>query len=155
MLLQVPVLFLWWVCPRVPAFHPLMTWRCGPFLVVDWLKWALVSPIQFIVGKRFYLGAFRSLKNMSANMDVLVAMGTTAAYTYSVFAIFYTAITGHWLVTYFETTVMLINFVLFGKYLEVVAKGKTSESIGKLLALAPTAANLLTFDAGTVILVNF
>ncbi|KAI5071466.1 hypothetical protein GOP47_0013717 [Adiantum capillus-veneris] len=145
---SVPVFFLWVICPRVPALHHFITWRCGPFLVVDWLKWALVTPIQFVVGKRFYTGAFRSLKNMSANMDVLVAMGTTAAYTYSVFAIFYTAFTGHWLVTYFETTVMLINFVLFGKYLEVVAKGKTSEAIGKLMALAPTTAILLTFDAG-------
>eukprot|EP00250_Pteridium_aquilinum_P013664 c21491_g1_i1 orf=568-3597(-) len=143
---SVPVLFLWLVCPRVRAFHHLITWRCGPFLIVDWLKWALVTPIQFIVGKRFYVGAYRSLKNMSANMDVLVAMGTTAAYMYSVFAILHTAATGHWLVPYFETTVMLINFVLFGKYLEVVAKGKTSESIGKLLALAPTTAILLTFD---------
>ncbi|MCO5575990.1 hypothetical protein L7F22_029797 [Adiantum nelumboides] len=148
LIFSVPVLFLWVICPRVPALHHFITWRCGPFLVVDWLKWALVTPIQFIVGKRFYVGAFRSLKNMSANMDVLVAMGTTAAYMYSVFAIFYMAFTGHWLVTYFETTVMLINFVLFGKYLEVVAKGKTSESIGKLLALAPKTAILLTFDAG-------
>lgn len=145
---SVPVLFLWVICPRVPALHHFITWRCGPFLVVDWLKWALVTPIQFIVGKRFYVGAFRSLKNMSANMDVLVATGTSAAYMYSVFAIFYMAFTGHWLVTYFETTVMLINFVIFGKYLEVIAKGKTSESIGKLLALAPTTAVLLTFDAG-------
>ncbi|MCO5595654.1 hypothetical protein L7F22_049699 [Adiantum nelumboides] len=148
LIFSVPVLFLWVICPHVPALHHFITWRCGPFLVADWFKWALVTPIQFIVGKRFYVGAFRSLKNMSANMDVLVAMGTTAAYMYSVFAIFYTAFTGHWLVTYFETTVMLINFVLFGKYLEVVAKGKTSESIGKLLALAPTTAILLTFDTG-------
>ncbi|KAH7439364.1 hypothetical protein KP509_04G057700 [Ceratopteris richardii] len=143
---SVPVLFLWIVCPRVPVLHHFVTMRCGSFIVVDWLKWLLVTPIQFIVGKRFYVGAFRSLKNMSANMDVLVAMGTTAAYMYSVFAIFYTACTGRSLVTYFETTVMLLNFVLFGKYLETVAKGKTSESIGKLLALAPTTAVLLIFD---------
>lgn len=144
---SVPVLFLGIVCPRIPAFHHLRTWRCGPFFIVDWLKWALVTPVQFVVGRRFYVGAFRSLKNRSANMDVLIAMGTTAAYVYSVFAILYAAISGHWLVTYFETTVMLINFVLFGKYLEVVAKGKTSESIGKLLELAPPTAILLTCDA--------
>ena len=85
---------------------------------------------------------------MSANMDVLVVLGTTSAYFYSFFAIIYRAITGEALVTYFETTVMLINFILLGKYLEVVAKGKTSKAIGKLLKLAPTTAVLLTLDVG-------
>ncbi|KAI5068206.1 hypothetical protein GOP47_0016551 [Adiantum capillus-veneris] len=146
LILSVPILFLGFICPRFSFFHDLLTLRCGPFLVVDWAKWALVTPVQFIIGRRFYVGAYRSIKNMSANMDVLVALGTTSAYIYSFFALIYAAVTGHWLVTYFETTVMLFNFILLGKYLEGVAKGKTSEAIGKLLKLAPSAAILLTLD---------
>lgn len=145
---QIPVLFLGIICPQLTIFNHLLTFRCGPFYLVDWVKWAFVTPVQFVIGKRFYVGAYRSLRNMSANMDVLVALGTTSAYVYSFFAMIYSVVTGHWLVTYFETTVMLINFILFGKYLEVLAKGKTSEAIGKLLKLAPTTAILLTVDLG-------
>lgn len=82
-------------------------------------------------------------------MDVLVVLGTTAAYFYSVWAVFYGAVFGHELMmTYFETSAMLITFVLLGKYLEALAKGKTSEAIGKLLQLAPTTALLVTVDSG-------
>lgn len=146
LIFSIPVLFIGIICPQISVFHHLLTLRCGPFVLVDWLKWVLVTPVQFVIGRRFYLGAYRSLRNVSANMDVLVALGTTSAYVYSFFALIYGTITGHWLVTYFETTVMLINFILFGKYLEVVAKGKTSEAIGKLLKLAPTTAILLTLN---------
>lgn len=114
----------------------------------DWLKWALVTPVQFVIGKRFYVGAYRALKNGSANMDVLVSLGTSAAYFYSVCALLYGAVSGYWTVTYFETSAMLITFVFLGKYLEVVAKGKTSDAIKKLLELAPTAALLLITDSG-------
>ncbi|KAH7438920.1 hypothetical protein KP509_04G037000 [Ceratopteris richardii] len=146
LIMSVPVLFLGVICPRLARFHDFLSFRYGPFFVVDWFKWVLVTPVQFVVGKRFYLGAYRSLKNLSANMDVLVALGTTSAYVYSFFALIYAAITGLWLVTYFETSLMLFNFILFGKYLEVVAKGKTSEAIGKLLKLAPTSAILLSLN---------
>eukprot|EP00250_Pteridium_aquilinum_P014119 c21795_g1_i1 orf=915-3872(+) len=146
LILSIPILFLGIICPQFTVFHHLLALRCGPFFLVDWVKWALVTPVQFFIGRRFYVGAYRSLRNMSANMDVLVTLGTTSAYVYSFFALIYSANTGHWLVTYFETTVMLINFILLGKYLEVVAKGKTSEAIGRLLNLAPTTAMLLTAD---------
>lgn len=144
---SVPILFIGVVCPHIPFMYSLLLLRCGPFLMGDWLKWALVSPVQFIIGKRFYVAAYRALRNGSANMDVLVALGTSAAYFYSVCALIYGAVLHYRLATYFETSAMLITFVLLGKYLEVVAKGKTSNAIKKLLELAPTTASLLITDA--------
>lgn len=114
----------------------------------DWLKWALVSLVQFVVGKRFYIAAARALRNGSTNMDVLVALGTSASYFYSVCALLYGAVTGFWSPTYFETSAMLITFVLLGKYLECLAKGKTSDAIKKLVELAPATAVLIVKDKG-------
>lgn len=146
-LFSIPVVFIGVICPHIWAVQLLLLVKCGPFLLSDWLKWALVTPVQFVLGRRFYVGAYKSLKRRGANMDVLVALGTTAAYVYSVSAVLYGAATGIQLPTYFETSAMLITFVLLGKYLEVLAKGKTSEAIGKLLQLAPTSALLLTVDS--------
>ncbi|XP_068657122.1 copper-transporting ATPase RAN1 isoform X2 [Aristolochia californica] len=143
--LSVPVFFIR-VCPRIPLIYSMLLWRCGPFLMRDWLKWALVTLVQFAVGKRFYVAAYRALRNGSTNMDVLVALGTSACYFYSVGALLYGAITGFWSPTYFETSAMLITFVLLGKYLEVVAKGKTSDAIKKLVELAPATALLIIKD---------
>nr|XP_009591394.1 copper-transporting ATPase RAN1-like isoform X4 [Nicotiana tomentosiformis] len=70
-------------------------------------------------------------------MDVLVVVGTTACYVYSVYALLYGAISGFWSPTYFETSAMLITFVLLGEYLETLAKGKTSDAIKKLVELTP------------------
>lgn len=114
----------------------------------DWLKWALVSVVQFVIGKRFYVAAWRALRNGSTNMDVLVALGTSASYFYSVAALLYGALTGFYPPTYFETSSMLITFVLLGKYLESLAKGKTSEAIKKLVELAPATALLVVKDKG-------
>lgn len=136
------------ICPHIPLIYSLLLWRCGPFLMDDWLKWALVTVVQFIIGKRFYIAAARALRNGSTNMDVLVALGTTASYVYSVCALLYGAITGFWSPTYFETSAMLITFVLLGKYLECLAKGKTSDAIKKLVELAPATALLLIRDKG-------
>lgn len=145
--LSVPV-FLIKVCPHVPVLYPFLLWRCGPFLMRDWLKWGLVSVVQFFVGKRFYVAAGKALRRGSTNMDVLVALGTSASYFYSVCALFYGAVTGFWSPTYFETSAMLITFVLLGKYLESLAKGKTSDAIKKLIELAPATALLLLKDKG-------
>lgn len=151
-LFSIPVVFIGAIYPHIWIVQLLLRVKCGPFLLSDWLKWALVTPVQFVLGRRFYVGAYRSLKRKSANMDVLVVLGTTAAYVYSVCAVLYSASTGIQLPTYFETSAMLLTFVLLGKYLEVLAKGKTSEAIGKLLQLAPTTALLLTVDsAGKVV----
>ncbi|KAM5587079.1 copper-transporting ATPase RAN1 [Rosa sericea] len=148
LVLSVPVFLIRVVCPHIPLLYSLLLWRCGPFEMGDWLKWALVSVVQFVIGKRFYIAAARALRNGSTNMDVLVALGTSASYFYSVCALLYGAVTGFWSPTYFETSAMLITFVLLGKYLECLAKGKTSDAIKKLIELAPATALLLVKDKG-------
>ena len=130
----------------------MLSW-IGLFQLEDWLRLILASIIQFVIGKRFYVAAFRALRNGATNMDVLVALGTSAAYFYSCYALLYGAITGFWSRTYFETSPMLITFVLFGKYLESLAKGKTSDAIKKLVELTPSTALLLIHDKGMRIVV--
>lgn len=152
---QIPVFLIKVVCPRIPIIYSLLLRRCGPFLMSDWLKWVLVTIVQFVIGKRFYIAAYRALKNGSTNMDVLVVLGTSASYFYSVCALLYGAITGFWSPTYFETSAMLITSVLLGKYLEVLAKGKTSDAIKKLVELAPATAILLVKDEGIACHNNF
>ncbi|KAM1571086.1 hypothetical protein ACFX10_036014 [Malus domestica] len=148
LLLSIPIFFIRVVCPHIPLLYSLLLWKCGPFEMGDWLKWALVSVVQFVIGKRFYIAAARALRNGSTNMDVLVALGTSASYFYSVCALLYGAVTGFWSPTYFETSAMLITFVLLGKYLECLAKGKTSDAIKKLIELAPATALLIVKDKG-------
>ncbi len=103
-----------------------------------YLQLALATPVQFVSGFRFYRGAFFSLKNKSPSMDVLVALGTTASYVYSV----YSLLSGNG-AFYFESSAMIITLVLLGKMLEAKAKAKTSESIEKLMDLAPKRATVL------------
>ena len=146
---QIPIFALGFICPHIPFLNYILLLSIGPFQIGDWLRVILASLIQFKAGKRFYIAAFRALRNGATNMDVLVAMGTSAAYFYSIYALLYGAITGFWSRTYFETSPMLITFVLFGKYLETLAKGKTSDAIKKLVELAPSTALLLLLDKGT------
>ncbi|KAD3640425.1 hypothetical protein R6Q59_003224 [Mikania micrantha] len=146
LLLSLPIFLMRFICPHIPLLYALLLKRCGPFQMGDWLNWILVTLVQFVIGKRFYIAAFRALRNGSTNMDVLVALGTTASYVYSVYALLYGAITGLWVTTYFETSAMLITFVLLGKYLETLAKGKTSDAIKKLVELVPATALLLVKD---------
>ncbi|KAG8069908.1 hypothetical protein GUJ93_ZPchr0006g44464 [Zizania palustris] len=109
--LSIPVFFMRMVCPHIRFISSLLLMHFGPFLIGDLLKWTLVSIVQFVVGKRFYVAAYRALRHGSTNMDVLVVLGTTASYVYS--------------------------------YLEVLAKGKTSDAIKKLVELVPATALLL------------
>ncbi|WOL16489.1 copper-transporting ATPase RAN1 [Canna indica] len=146
LILSIPVFFIRIVCPRIGFFSSFLLMHCGPFLMRDLLKWMLVSIVQFVIGKRFYVAAYKALRHWSTNMDVLVVLGTSASYFYSVGALFYGAFTGFRPPIYFETSAMIITFVLFGKYLEVVAKGKTSDAIKKLVELAPATALLLVKD---------
>lgn len=104
-----------------------------------YILFLLATPVQFIAGARFYRGAWNALKNRSSNMDTLVAVGTSAAYFYSV----YVMLTSPMANQYFETSAVLITFVLAGKYLEAKAKGKTSEAIRKLMDLSPKTANVV------------
>ncbi|KAI3822873.1 hypothetical protein L1987_10472 [Smallanthus sonchifolius] len=97
------------------------------------------------IGRRFYVGSYRALRRRSANMDVLVALGTNAAYFYSVYTVIKATLSDKFEgQDFFETSTMLISFILLGKYLESMAKGKTSDALAKLTGLAPDAACLLT-----------
>lgn len=121
--------------PSLPSFmhHPV------------WV-WILATPIQFWAGKRFYQGAISGLKSLTANMDTLVALGTSVAYFYSVFVILFATqlerigIPTH---VYFEASGAIITFILLGKFLEIRAKGQTSTAIKKLMGLAPKTAHKL------------
>lgn len=98
----------------------------------------LATPIQFWIGAKFYSGAYKSIRSGSANMDVLVVMGTSAAYFYSIYMTmpYIINISSHFhSKLYFETSSILITFVLMGKYLEHLAKSKTSSAISKLMHL--------------------
>lgn len=103
------------------------------------ILFALATPVQFIVAAEIYKSAWVALKNKTANMDSLIAIGTTAAYAFSVYSIFFVPSLGQ----YFETSAILITFVIFGRYLEAVAKGKTSEAIKKLMELSPKIATVI------------
>ncbi|BFI30561.1 P-type Cu+ transporter [Marchantia polymorpha subsp. ruderalis] len=144
---SIPVFLVAVVFPHIISVRKVLMMQCGLFRISDWIKWILVTPVQFSLGQRFYIAAYRAVRNGSANMDVLVTLASTVAYLYSVSAIMYGALYGFWPASYFETSAMIITFVLFGKFLEAKAKGKTSEAIGKLLELAPTTAILLTVDS--------
>jgi Cu+-exporting ATPase len=102
----------------------------------SYVIWALATPVQFVVGFRFYKGAWTALKNKTSNMDTLIALGTSAAYFYSIFLVLSNP-AGH---NYFEAASMLITLVMLGRFLEAIAMGRTNESIKKLMGLSPKFA---------------
>lgn len=124
-------------------FAELLDWKWVPAIIFNkYFQLALATPIQFGAGAHFYKDAYFSLKNRSANMSVLVVLGTTAAYLYSL-AI---TIRGHILGqhhVYYETSAIIITLILLGKLLEAVAKGKTSEAIKKLMGLQAKTARVI------------
>ncbi|MDY6867642.1 MAG: heavy metal translocating P-type ATPase [Chloroflexota bacterium] len=103
---------------------------------LDYVLWALATPVQFYVGWQYYVNGFKSIRNGSANMDVLVALGSSAAYFYSI-PIALGWIPGH---VYFETSAMIITLVKLGKFIEAKAKGGASDAIRKLMDLRPRKA---------------
>jgi len=109
-----------------------------------WVQMLLATPVQFIIGKQFYVGAYKALKNKSANMDVLVALGTSAAYFYSVYLTLQTIGKGtHSVGLYFETSAVLITLIILGKLFEARAKGRSSEAIKKLMGLQAKTATVV------------
>ena len=113
-------------------------------LMNPWFQFILATPIQFIIGWQFYVGAYKNLRNGGANMDVLVALGTSAAYFYSIYEMI------KWLTgatnmphLYFETSAVLITLILFGKYLEARAKSQTTNALSELLNLQAKEARLI------------
>ena len=103
-----------------------------------WLQWLLATPVQFWIGKRFYIGAWHALRSGGANMDVLVALGTSMAYFFSAIVTTF-SLDQH---VYFEASAAIITLVLLGKLMEVRAKGRTSEAIEALIKLQPKIARI-------------
>lgn len=109
-----------------------------------WFQFALATPVQFIIGWQFYVGAYKNLRNGSANMDVLVALGTSAAYFYSLYEMIkWLNLTNYTPHLYFETSAVLITLILFGKYLETRAKTQTTNALSELLNLQAKEARVL------------
>jgi Cu+-exporting ATPase len=105
---------------------------------MNWLMFLLATPVQFYVGWQYYVGGYKALRNGSANMDVLIAIGSSAAYFYSI-PVLLGLIPGH---VYFETGAMIITLIKLGKFLEARAKGRTSEAIKKLMGLSAKTARI-------------
>ncbi|KAF7430835.1 hypothetical protein PC9H_006549 [Pleurotus ostreatus] len=145
-----PVFFLSMIAMRIHFLDPLMHARVfegRALFVSDVLIFVLTTPAQFWVGGKFYRNAYKSLKHGSATMDVLIMIGTSAAYFYSVFVLiagFFNTAPDFRPFVFFDTSTMLIFFVSLGRYLENRAKGKTSAALTDLMALAPSMATIYT-----------
>ncbi|MBS4215689.1 MULTISPECIES: heavy metal translocating P-type ATPase [Neobacillus] len=108
-----------------------------------WFQLLLATPVQFLIGGQFYIGAYKALKNKSANMDVLVALGTSAAYFYSLYLSILSLTKGsHMVELYYETSAVLITLIILGKLFEARAKGRSSEAIKKLMGLQAKTATV-------------
>ncbi|MFT0801335.1 heavy metal translocating P-type ATPase [Bacillus swezeyi] len=116
-----------------------------PEMFMDpWVQFALATPVQFIVGRQFYVGAYKALRNKSANMDVLVALGTSAAYFYSLYLSMKSLGSDqHAVGLYYETSAILLTLIILGKLFEAKAKGRSSEAIKKLMGLQAKTATIV------------
>ncbi|WP_349570388.1 heavy metal translocating P-type ATPase [Azotobacter salinestris] len=127
----------------------ILTW--APIPALPWFTWGmwlflLVTPVQFIGGWSFYKGAFNALRNLSINMDLLIALGTSVAYFYSVAVLFFPEVLPVKVderAVYFEVSAVIIAFVLLGKYMEEIIKQHSSAAVRKLLDLKPATARVI------------
>lgn len=130
------------------------SWIWTPELFMNpWFQLALATPVQFIIGWGFYVGAFKALRSRSANMDVLVALGTSAAYFYSLYLSLDSLSMphGHTPQLYYETSSILITLILLGKWFEALAKGRSSQAIKTLMGLQAKTALVLKDGVETVV----
>ncbi|MDQ0172250.1 heavy metal translocating P-type ATPase [Paenibacillus tundrae] len=148
------------------------SWIWVPDLFMNpWFQLLLATPVQFVIGWQFYVGAYKALRSGSANMDVLVALGTSAAFFYSL----YLTLTSGYLPAgtmdhgametstaavpmvelYYETSAILITLILLGKWFEAVAKGRSSQAIKSLIELAPREARVIREGQEVVIPANY
>lgn len=142
-----------WIISAILSF-PLLWAMAGHFSFTGWIPtpaifmnpWfqlVLATPVQFIIGWQFYVGAYKALRNGSANMDVLVVLGTSAAYFYSLYlTIDSLSMKGmnHTVEMYYETSAVLITLILVGKWFEALAKGRSSDAIKSLMGLQAKTA---------------
>jgi Cu+-exporting ATPase len=125
-------------------FGVLGTWAHAPW--VDWLFLALATPVQFYTGWDYYVGSYHALRNRTANMDVLVAMGSSVAYVFSLAVLILRPEGQH---VYFETSAVIITLIKLGKLLEARAKGRTGQAIRRLMGLRPKTARVVRDGAET------
>ncbi|MHB1136261.1 MAG: cation-translocating P-type ATPase [Coriobacteriia bacterium] len=146
--LSIPLLLL--MVPSIMASVPLIVseWLAStfggawdPMMVFKYISFALATPVQLIAGAQFYRGFWHALKRRTGNMDTLVAIGTSAAYFYSLAATFIPSLMAE--PVFFETSALLLTFVILGKLLEARAKGKTGDAIKKLMGLQAKTARVV------------
>jgi len=133
----------WFIASLIFSLPIMLTMGMHNIPAVGWMNLVLATIVQFSAGFTFYRGSWYALRSRSANMDVLVALGTSSAYFYSLFA-FFGVFGGHGGEVFFETSAMLIAFVRLGKYLEARARGKAGEALKKLLRLQADKARVIT-----------
>lgn len=141
----VPVFILTMILPMGPKWLNFGKVRIFPGLYLgDLIALCLTIPVQFGIGKRFYISSYKSLKHRSPTMDVLVMLGTSAAFFFSVFTMLYAICSGsqNRPSTVFDTSTMLITFITLGRWLENRAKGQTSKALSRLMSLAPSMATI-------------
>lgn len=119
-------------------FNLIGMWSHAPW--VNWFFLILATPVQFYTGRDYYVGGYKSIRNRSANMDVLIALGSSVAYFYSLAVLLFPSLGEH---VYFETAAVIITLIKLGKLLEARTKGKTGGAIRKLIGLQPKTATIL------------
>ncbi|MGI5836254.1 MAG: heavy metal translocating P-type ATPase, partial [Chloroflexota bacterium] len=127
------------------SMGPMVGWTI-PLLSNPYVLWALATPVQFWAGWQFYRGAWAAAKHFSSNMNTLIALGTSAAYFYSVAAILFPQLfhtTGQMPELYFDSSAVIIGLILVGKYLEARAKGQAGEAIKKLMGMQAKTARVI------------
>lgn len=148
----VPVFFIAMVMPEMNWCHSLLDIAIIPGLyLTDIVQMVLAIPVQFGVGRRFLLSAYRSIKHGTPTMDVLVSISTSAAFVFSVLSMLRSVVTqsDHRPPVFFDTSTMLITFIVMGRLLENMAKGQSSAALSKLMSLAPSTALMITLDPET------
>jgi len=144
----VPVFFLHMIAPHIHVLRPILRHKLLHGLYLDQFAiFCLTTPAQFWVGSRFYKNAFKAIRHGSGTMDVLIMLGTSAAYFYSLFTMvagIFNPDPDYRPSLFFETSTMLMMFVSLGRYLENRAKGKTSTALTDLMSLTPSMATIYT-----------
>ncbi|KAI0709854.1 copper P-type ATPase CtaA [Earliella scabrosa] len=147
LIFAIPVFFITMIAKKIPFLRPVVEYQIIRGIYVgDLLALFLATPAMFWVGQRFFKNAYKSLKHGTATMDVLISLGSSAAYIYSVGAMAFMACNDlqYHPMVFFDTSTMLLMFVSLGRYLENRAKGKTSAALTDLMALAPSMATIYT-----------